>query len=315
MKTLKKQHQVILVPTDEHSSIFKKGDRVYYTFDDTDPPKGSGKNQFLYILSDEKIKEGDWGTDGVFLVLRTKGNSHLFEECNPPAKKIIATSEINKEWNKENPPFSAPYDYTNLIPNISEQFIEKWVDKGCPEFINVEYIIISKRITAIDNEDGYMMSTTNLKILSDNTILCSLIEYESPIKMVITCEFDLEILKEKGFTKWFSDYSETHHGLDGWRDYDNYLDEVELPKELLFTLIHKWLRDIHNIDVDVIRDSEVHYKDETRWIVKISNWNDIRIAHTSIAYLKFPYHTHHTDYKSYEDAMEFGLQEGLKLIK
>jgi hypothetical protein len=80
------------------------------------------------------------------------------------------------------------------------------------------------------------------------------------------------------------------------------------------SLLQRWLREIHNIDVDVTRDSEVHYQDETRWIVRVSNWNDIRIKDFPIAQLKFPNHSHHTDFKSYEEALEKGLVEGLKFI-
>lgn len=49
-------------------------------------------------------------------------------------------------------------------------------------------------------------------------------------------------LKEKGFDKWFSDYSESHHHLKGWADRDTYLDEIELPIELFNTLVVEWLR-------------------------------------------------------------------------
>ena len=58
-----------------------------------------------------------------------------------------------------------------------------------------------------------------------------------------------KLVAEKGFKQWFSDYSEKHHSLKGWLEYDQYLDEVELPEELSLCLIQKWLRDVYNIDV------------------------------------------------------------------
>ncbi len=58
-------------------------------------------------------------------------------------------------------------------------------------------------------------------------------------------------LKEKGFDKWLSDYSESHHHLKGWVDRDTYLDEVELPIELFNTLVVEWLRVNHGIWVYV----------------------------------------------------------------
>ena len=69
------------------------------------------------------------------------------------------------------------------------------------------------------------------------------------------------------------------------------------------------------MDVDIIRDSEVHYQDETRWIVKVSDWNNIRVKDFPIAQLKFPNTSHHTDFKSYDKALEKGLEEALKFIQ
>jgi hypothetical protein len=83
----------------------------------------------------------------------------------------------------------------------------------------------------------------------------------------------------------------------------------------LYQQAFRWLRETHNIDVDVVRDSEVHYQDETRWVVKTSNWNDIQVKNLSIAELKFPNHSHHIDFKSYKEALEKGLEEGLKFIE
>ena len=99
----------------------------------------------------------------------------------------------------------------------------------------------------------------------------------------------------------------------GMSNYDEPIyGEIKAPSQ---SLLQRWLRETHNIDVDVVRDSEVHYQDETRWIVKVSNWNDIQIKEFSIAQLKFPNHSHHIDFKSYEEALEKGLEEGLKFIE
>ena len=84
---------------------------------------------------------------------------------------------------------------------------------------------------------------------------------------------------------------------------------------ILYQQAFRWLRETYNIDVDIIRDSEVHYQDETKWIVKVSNWNDIRVKEFSIAHLKFPDTSHHTDLKSYDEALKIGLEEALKFIK
>lgn len=88
--------------------------------------------------------------------------------------------------------------------------------------------------------------------------------------------------------------------------------EIKAPAQ---SLLQRWLRETHNIDIEVTRDSEVHYQDETRWIVKALNWNDIKVKNFSIAQLKFPDTSHHTDFKSYEEALEKGLEEALKFIQ
>lgn len=45
------------------------------------------------------------------------------------------------------------------------------------------------------------------------------------------------------YKKWLSDYSEKHHNLKGWRDNDNYLDEVELPETLELCLYQQFFED------------------------------------------------------------------------
>jgi hypothetical protein len=125
------------------------------------------------------------------------------------------------------------------------------------------------------------------------------------------------LAKEKGFP-----YYGGKSYYEGVVEFNNLLAKLpsgKLNSEVCFpsptqSLLQKWLREIHNIDVDVVRDSEVHYQDETRWIVKVSNWNDIQVKEFSIAHLKFPNHSHHTDFKSYEEALEKGLIEGLNFI-
>lgn len=79
--------------------------------------------------------------------------------------------------------------------------------------------------------------------------------------------------------------------------------------------LKKWLRDNHNIDVDVTRDTEIHYQDETRWCVRISNFNNIEEVKTPIAHIKHPEHCHLNDFKSYELALEAGLLKGLTYVK
>ena len=58
-------------------------------------------------------------------------------------------------------------------------------------------------------------------------------------------------LKEMGFDKWIDTYSEKNHMLSGWLENDLYIDEVELPIELINSLIVEWLRVNHGIWIQV----------------------------------------------------------------
>jgi len=100
---------------------------------------------------------------------------------------------------------------------------------------------------------------------------------------------------------------------------DNFEEKLEYAKEFVKywrptqSVLKNWLREEHNIDVDVSRDTEVHYKDETRWIVHVSNWNHIKVIKTPIAHINSPADWYGIDFKSYEEAFEKGLFNALKL--
>jgi hypothetical protein len=66
-------------------------------------------------------------------------------------------------------------------------------------------------------------------------------------------------LKEMGFDKWLDTYSEKNHMLSGWLENDLYIDEVELPIELINSLIVEWLRVKHSIWVCVDREEGSAY--------------------------------------------------------
>jgi hypothetical protein len=125
-----------------------------------------------------------------------------------------------------------------------------------------------------------------------------------------------QLAKEKGFKIlvgdayfWANDNGEITLGTS---NYDEPIyGELKAPTQ---SLLQRWLREVHNITVEVTRDSEVHYQDKTRWIVRSSNWNKIKTKTFSIAELKFPEFTNFADFKSYEEALEKGLIEGLNFI-
>jgi hypothetical protein len=118
---------------------------------------------------------------------------------------------------------------------------------------------------------------------------------------VKTIMSNLEIAKTLGFIKWYSDYSEKYHDLKGWIDRDEYLDEVELPSELMNTLIHNWLMDDHKIRIYPTYAANGSHGFEIRKGVK-DDWKMERIGHIG-------------SYDTFDIAMDKGISEALKLVQ
>ena len=78
---------IYLIPTDVPSRLISSGKEFNLLQKSTIDKRC--KN--VYITSDEEIKEGDWTTDGNYVVLKTKTNGGLFEGHNP--KKVILTTD------------------------------------------------------------------------------------------------------------------------------------------------------------------------------------------------------------------------------
>ena len=110
----------------------------------------------------------------------------------------------------------------------------------------------------------------------------------------------IELLKQTDFYKWFDEYSQANHHLKGWEEYDQYLDEVELPDILFLTIVQKWLRELPT-PVVVIPTT-----DFVAWNVEILNPDRGRIILTKNSKGRW--------FDSYEEALEAGLKEALKLI-
>jgi len=111
---------------------------------------------------------------------------------------------------------------------------------------------------------------------------------------------------KKGFAQWFSNYSEENHHLKGWRDRDEYLDEVEQPVEIKLCLIETWLRQIHNLKVNVD-----YFPNVEKWGYSIGNLTlkgkEFLLFQKENSSLLFKY-------ESYDQAKEEGLKYALNLI-
>lgn len=121
----------------------------------------------------------------------------------------------------------------------------------------------------------------------------------------------LKLAEEKGFKAKTVSTIWTIGGLLG-RNKTNLITEVS--KYLLLCEIQKWLREIHGIYIESYHDITLDYKD----IQYYTNWGFTNNPRDFSKYGGFRTeggYNENNDWKTYEEALEFGLQEGLKLIK
>lgn len=111
-----------------------------------------------------------------------------------------------------------------------------------------------------------------------------------------------EQLIKLGYNKWLSDYSEKHHSLKGWIEYDNYLDEVELPVELEYCLIQKWLREVHNINIQILLKEDKPYNEYCYRIIQLEKY----FIHSCDGFYR---------QAIYEEILEEAIRKALTLIK
>lgn len=113
-----------------------------------------------------------------------------------------------------------------------------------------------------------------------------------------------KLAKEKGFNipVWdFFDENREEENVIGWIG-DSFEEKLEFAKEFVEywrptqSLLQKWLREVHHIDV---------------WVVPSKNLDEELCYSYLIDTLNY---TDSEDYTTYEEALEEGLQEALKLI-
>jgi len=144
---LKRKCQVILLPTDDKygSSIMlgvmpNVATLTKDVLNDTHDWMKFGKSQHLYILSDEKIEEGDW-----FYYPKSYKNINL---CNLRDYKYL-TDKCNNNWLAEScKKIIAATDKSLNLPEPSPEFIQKYIEaynSGNPIIeVVVEYIYKNK---------------------------------------------------------------------------------------------------------------------------------------------------------------------------
>ena len=166
-----KKHQVVLLPTEKASLLYRIHSRadskIVLGYGQDTTKDLSLKPQHLYILSDDEIKEGDWYIHNQSGTLRASNSNAIPMD----AKKIVATTdfELNKGWIKDNDPERLS-THTNIvtmrgIAQPSESFIKKYI-----EMYNAGTPITD---VMVKYNPGYVNPEWNeetLKVAPDNTI-------------------------------------------------------------------------------------------------------------------------------------------------
>lgn len=148
----RKKAQVIMLPTTQDSRIFIHDGKLQSCYDGGASVANDidWKCQHLYIVSDDKIKEGDWCLffwdgmkDGELGQIGSEPQRYFPENghtLNRNLRKIIATTDpefSQQKYTKEELGGHKPKTYG--LPQPSKAFIEKYCKKGGIDEVLVEY--------------------------------------------------------------------------------------------------------------------------------------------------------------------------------
>lgn len=170
-----KKIKVVMLATDEKSLIYKgiisKELKLYpYLHIDS-----HGKNQHLYFLSDEEIKEGDWYFSGnryeeKELSQFQVGVSSTEYYKEQGIKKIIASNNPElKEIHQNHNDFDSVFELPRPSNSFIQKFVEEYNSGNIIEEVMVEYVHKDCKILSectCSSIEGDLI----LKVAPDNTI-------------------------------------------------------------------------------------------------------------------------------------------------
>lgn len=166
---MKKKHKIVLIETDKHAVDFPKLLSIRTNSKgkllQSHGVLSDAYIRHLYILSDDKIKEGDW--------VMNNNTNNIAQYTGHGSmewwKKIIATTNTELKWEFKGVQMSRMMNY----PKISELFIKIYIaeyNKGnVIEEVELEY----------DSEEKPAWSgmwVDTLKLREDNTVIIDLVE-------------------------------------------------------------------------------------------------------------------------------------------
>ena len=139
MFKMKKRCQVIMLPS--NSSGYKN--RIAIVDNHLGFYNSIGAGQYLYILSDDEIKEGDWilntyaKMNNIFQVRRCDLDS--MHNRNGYWRKIIATTDSSLMLDYHGVATNDISKQCYSLPQPSQSFIKEYIEAGGIEWVDVEY--------------------------------------------------------------------------------------------------------------------------------------------------------------------------------
>lgn len=230
---MKKTFLVVMLPTEKASPLLISSERdtknqllfaKNYNFDIFDYNKNfrHTNKQHLYIISDEKIKEGDWYIQNTGYDIRIRQckkvqNYNIIpKDENTPtistkndSKKIVATTDKSLYTRKVYKESEGGREGKLLLPQLPESFIQAYI-KAYNE---------GKPITEVDLEvesgftKGNMLKMSeyycNIKTRPDNTVIVhksKMYTRDEVVNLICNIPFDIDLFYGEGsLNKWIQD--------------------------------------------------------------------------------------------------------------
>ena len=86
-------------------------------------------NNFIYILNEDEIKEGDWYFDGTDFIHKKSKHNNTLVDGNKQAKKIIATTDTSLINRRLMTFMDETTEWIYDLPQPSQQFITKYIEE------------------------------------------------------------------------------------------------------------------------------------------------------------------------------------------
>jgi hypothetical protein len=213
MDQLKKKCNVVILATEKATNLAfnKESNKVFPSekFISKVAKEHGWAFQHLYILSDEKIKEGDWYFDKKSGVNKATSGFEFNEielalgfNKNTTFKIVASTDKLVKYTNEDT---DGVHEY---LPSIPESFINKYIEEynkgNVIKEVMVDYEFDYSNIyEKWDEEKGaYFIHKEQLKLRKDNTIILSKVKdtfTKEEMKRAFECGRNFQLTGENNF--------------------------------------------------------------------------------------------------------------------